>query len=116
MTVIQTRAAVITAVWVDKQTFVMDETGDTEILTRASLKCVTHTLWSGVDCHGAADQADVQAAFLVDQAGDGGFVRGEEVLQANLLGPLAAFIHDDATKGTRDKVSFSIMWTSLCIH
>lgn len=66
---------------------------------------------SGVDCHGAADQADVQAAFLVDQAGDGGFVRGEEVLQANLLGPLAAFIHNDAVKGRRDQllVSISVM-------
>lgn len=53
---------------------------------------------SGVDCHGAADQADVQTTFRVDQAGDGGLVRGEEVLQANLLGPLAAFIHNDAVK------------------
>lgn len=28
------------------------------------------------------------------------------MLQANLLGPLAAFIHNDATKGTRDKPGF----------
>lgn len=64
-----------------------------------------HTWWSGVDCHGAADQADVQTASLVDQAGDGGFVRGEEVLQSNLLGPLAALIHNDAVKERRDELS-----------
>lgn len=65
-----------------------------------------HTLPSGVDCHGAADQADIQTARPVDQAGDGGFVRGEEVLQSNLLGPLAAFIHNDAAKLRRDELSF----------
>lgn len=60
---------------------------------------------SGVDRHGPADQAHVQAAPRVDQAGDGGLVRGEEVLQANLLGPLAAFIHNDTVKKWRGKLS-----------
>ena len=51
---------------------------------------------SGVDCHRAADQAGVEALFLVDEAGDGGLVWGEEVLQPHLLRPLAAPVHDDA--------------------
>jgi len=51
---------------------------------------------SGVDGHGAGDQAGVETAPPVDQAGNGGLVRREEMLQADLLGPLAALVHDDA--------------------
>ena len=63
---------------------------------QASLHSFKHTWWSGVNRHGAADQADVQTVLLIDQAGDSGLVRGEEMLQTYLLGPLAALIHNDA--------------------
>lgn len=59
------------------------------------------TLWSGVDGHSAADQAHIQTAFLVHQAGDSGLVRGEEVLQTYFLGPLTALINDDAEQDGR---------------
>ena len=72
----------------------------------------THTWGSGVDGHGAADQADVQTVFLVDQAGDGGLVRGEELLQADFLGPLAALIHNDAEQdrtGDKNRAKLNII-------
>lgn len=39
--------------------------------------------------------------FLIDQAGDGGLVWGEEMLQTYFLGPLAALIHNDAKQDRR---------------
>lgn len=38
--------------------------------------------------------------FLVDQAGDGGLVWGEEVLQTHFLGTLAALVNNDAKQDT----------------
>lgn len=69
-----------------------------------------HTWWSGVNGHRAADQADKQTLLPVNQAGDCGLLWGEEMLQSNLLGSLAAPIYNYAkqkqTKKERVKSSF----------
>lgn len=51
------------------------------------------TISPGVDDQRTADQACIQTPTLVHQTCDTGLIRGEEMLQTNLLRPLAALIH-----------------------